>query len=203
MEQLSFFDQAGQSSGLPSELLAYIPNVFSPEEGNALLGSLINDTTWKQESVYLYGRMVKTPRLTAWYGDPGRTYEFSGTRLSPYPWTEELLTIKKRIEPLAGTTFNSVLLNYYRDANDSVDWHSDKETALGKRPLIASVSFGQTRKFDIRNKQDHALKYAIYLEHGSLLLMKGDLQQHWDHRIAKSTRPMKERVNLTFRNIVG
>lgn len=94
------------------------------------------------------------------------------------------------------------MLNYYRDANDSVAWHSDKESVLGKHPVIASVSFGQVRSFDIRNKVDHSEKYSVRLEHGSFLLMKRGLQEHWEHRIAKSTKPMKPRVNLTFRLVL-
>jgi len=93
------------------------------------------------------------------------------------------------------------LLNYYRDGNDSVAWHSDNEDELGKHPVVASVTFGQVRSFDIRNKKDHSQKYSVKLEDGSYLLMKGDLQENWEHRIPKSTKPMKERVNLTFRVI--
>lgn len=110
--------------------------------------------------------------------------------------------IRRKVESIVGISFNSVLLNYYRDGNDSVAWHSDNEKALGTHPVIGSVSFGQVRDFDIRNKTDHSIKYSIRLEHGSLLIMKGDLQAHWDHRIAKSTRPMKGRLNLTFRVVI-
>jgi alkylated DNA repair dioxygenase AlkB len=149
----------------------------------------------------MYGKMLKTPRLTAWYGDQHSTYEFSGKKFLPLPWTDQLLLIKQRIEVAELIRFNSVLLNYYRDGNDSVAWHSDDEPELGKDPLIASVSFGQTRRFDIRHKQDHQLKYSVNLENGSLLFMRGDLQHNWEHRIAKSTQPLRERVNLTFRII--
>ena len=136
-----------------------------------------------------------TPRLTAWYGDT--------TRISPIlPWTPELQTIREQAEALAGITFNSVLLNYYRDGNDSVSWHSDKESIMGSQPVIASVSFGQVRSFDIRNKTDHQEHYSVRLEHGSFLLMKAGLQENWEHRIAKSTKPMRARVNLTFRLVI-
>jgi alkylated DNA repair dioxygenase AlkB len=103
--------------------------------------------------------------------------------------------IKEMVEPLAGVAFNSALLNYYRDGNDSVAWHSDKEEILGKEPIIASVSFGQVRNFDIRNKLNHREQYSVKLEHGSFLLMKAGLQERWEHRIAKSARPMGPRVN--------
>jgi alkylated DNA repair dioxygenase AlkB len=149
--------------------------------------------------VKMWDKQTLTPRLTAWYGDPQTNYAFTGLKLDPMPWTPELLEIKARVEPLAGVTFNSVLLNYYRDGNDSVAWHGDKENVLGKRPVIASVSFGQVRSFDIRSKPDHREIYSIRLEHGSFLLMKAGLQEAFEHRIAKSSRPMKPRINLTFR----
>ena len=201
MEQLSFFEQSGQSALLPTDLLDYYPGFFDATESEALLNNMIGTIPWKQESIQMYGKLMKTPRLTAWYGDNDKDYTFSGTKYHPIPWTDELLIIKQKIEPVAGTRFNSVLLNYYRDANDSVAWHSDDEYELGKNPIIASISFGQVRRFDIRHKQDKNRKFSIYLENGSLLIMKGNLQHHWEHRIAKSTRAMKSRVNLTFRVI--
>ncbi|MDB5122708.1 MAG: alpha-ketoglutarate-dependent dioxygenase AlkB [Mucilaginibacter sp.] len=202
MEQLSFFESPGNGADLPADLMVYKPGVFDPEESQALLETFIHQIQWIQETVHMYGKMIKTPRLIAWYGDTSQSYSFSGNKYNPSPWTKELLKIKNQIEPIAGVKFNSVLLNYYRDGNDSVAWHSDDEYELGVKPVIASVSFGQARRFDVRNKQDHKLKYAVTLEHGSLLLMKGDLQRFWQHRIAKSTRPMEARVNLTFRVIV-
>jgi alkylated DNA repair dioxygenase AlkB len=149
----------------------------------------------------MYSKQVITPRLTAWYGDANKDYSFSGNKFHPLPWTKELLEIKEKIEPIVGIRFNSVLLNYYRDGNDSVAWHSDNEAELGRQPVIASVSFGQVRRFDIRHKLGHKQKYAVKLENGSLLILKGDLQQNWEHRIAKSATPMHPRVNLTFRVI--
>jgi alkylated DNA repair dioxygenase AlkB len=201
VEQLSFFEQAGQSAGLPSELLEYHPGFFNSAESTILLNTFINTIPWVQEDIQMYGKMMKTPRLTAWYGDPNKEYIFSGTKHHPILWTDELLMIKEKIEPISGVQFNSVLLNYYRDANDSVAWHSDDEYELGVNPIIASVSFGQSRRFDIRHKQDRNRKYSIYLENGSLLIMKGDLQHNWVHQIPKSTKPLKARVNLTFRVI--
>jgi alkylated DNA repair dioxygenase AlkB len=177
------------------------PGIFDPKESASFLKAFISTTPWIQETVQMYGKMMKTPRLTAWYGDNNKSYTFSGNKYYPLPWTEDLLTVKSRIEPIAGMAFNTVLLNYYRDGNDSVAWHSDDEYELGIKPVIASVSFGQIRRFDVRQKQNHRHKYAIDLENGSLLLMKGDLQELWEHKIAKSVKPMKERVNLTFRVI--
>jgi alkylated DNA repair dioxygenase AlkB len=191
MEQLCFFPEAGQSKGLPPDMLEYRPGLFSTEESDALLQKFISETPWKQRKQKMWDKEVLTPRLTAWYGERMED--------EAIPWTPELLMIKKKVEAIAGVEFNSVLLNYYRDGNDSVAWHSDKENVLGKRPVIASVTFGQVRSFDIRRKTDHKEMYSVRLEHGSFLLMKAGLQEAFEHRIAKSTRPMKPRINLTFR----
>ena len=202
MEQLAFFPESGQTKGLPTEVLQYMPNVIEAEIGNQLMERFITETPWSQKVVSMYDKQVVTPRLSAWYADAD-TYDYTLIRKSaPNLWTPELLMIKQIVEPIAGITFNSVLLNYYRDGNDSVAWHSDNEKALGSHPTIASVTFGQVRSFDIRNKSDHSDKYSVRLEHGSLLLMKGDLQSRWDHRIAKSTKVMKPRLNLTFRVVI-
>ncbi len=191
MEQLCIFPEAGQTKGLPVEMLEYIPGLFSRQESDELLQKFITEAPWKQRTQKMWDKEVLTPRLTAWYGE--RLEE------EPIPWTPELLMIKAKVEKLAGVEFNSVLLNYYRDGNDSVAWHSDKENVLGKRPVIASVTFGQVRSFDIRRKTDHKEMYSVRLEHGSFLLMKAGLQEDFEHRVAKSTRPMKARINLTFR----
>jgi alkylated DNA repair dioxygenase AlkB len=112
-----------------------------------------------------------------------------------------LLALKKQIEKSSGYQFNSVLLNLYRNGNDSVAWHRDKENELGNRPVIASVSLGQVRNFDFRKTDQHQNRYSLPLQHGSLLIMKGDLQENWEHRIAKSVKTMKPRINLTFRMV--
>lgn len=149
----------------------------------------------------MYDKTVLTPRLTAWYGDENKRYHLGGNDIQINPWLPELLTLKQRIEQSTGYRFNSVLLNLYRDGNDSVAWHRDKESELGNRPVIASVSLGQVRNFDFRQFDDHRQKYSLPLLHGSLLIMKGDLQLHWEHRIAKSSKTMQPRINLTFRLI--
>ncbi len=202
MDQLSLFGESGQSKGLPMHLLEYRQKLFGETESNFLMQKFITECPWQQKIVTMYDKKVITPRLTAWYGDQQAFDYNSLKKTASLPWTEELLMIKHKVEPLAGIAFNSVLLNYYRDGNDSVAWHSDNETVLGKHPVIVSVSLGQVRSFDIRNRKDHAEKYSIRLENGSYLLMKGDLQENWEHRIAKSGKPMKPRVNLTFRVVL-
>jgi len=201
MDQLNLFGNSAPALSLPPELMEYHPDVFSAGESIALMQTFIDTMPWQQQVIPMYGRDVLTPRLTAWYGDPGSDYAFSGTKFNPMLWTDELLHIKTIVENHTKTTFNSVLLNYYRDGNDSVAWHSDDEYELGIKPVIASVSFGQQRRFDVRRKDNHQTRYSIDLENGSLFLMKGDLQHNWEHRIPKSTQKLKSRVNLTFRTI--
>ena len=129
----------------------FYPSFFSKSESDILLKGLRNNIVWKQESMNMYGKKIDFPRLTAWYGNNDKPYSFSGITLQPLPWTSEILTIKNKIEPIAKTVFNSVLLNLYRDGNDSISWHTDAEKELGINPIIASVNFGATRKFQLRH----------------------------------------------------
>jgi alkylated DNA repair dioxygenase AlkB len=148
--------------------------------------------------------MYSQPRLVAWYGDRGSDYTYSGIKLTPRPWTDLLRDIKKRVETVSATAFNSVLLNYYRDNRDSMGFHSDDEPELGVRPIIASLSFGEERTFVLKHKVNKLAKpVRLRLESGSLLLMKGETQRYWKHGIAKTSRPCGPRINLTFRRIVS
>ncbi|WES98245.1 alpha-ketoglutarate-dependent dioxygenase AlkB [Chryseobacterium arthrosphaerae] len=199
MTQLNLFN-AEEFYEFPKDLLEYRENFLSREEANFFKELLLQNTPWEQRTQKMYDKTVLTPRLTAWYGDDNKSYESAdGNASSKNQWTPELLSLKERIEKEFGYKFNGVLLNLYRDNNDSVAWHRDKESRYGKRPVIASISLGQTRNFDFRKKDHHQSKYSLPLPHGSLLIMKGDLQENWEHRIAKSSAPMKERINLTFR----
>ncbi len=185
----------------PEELLEYNKDFLSEKEASELFNKLVSTTPWKQNTQKMYDKTVVTPRLTAWYGDSSKMYHLGNNDFQVNEWSTELINVKERIEKCTGYTFNSVLLNLYRDGNDSVAWHRDKESELGNRPVIASLSLGQVRNFDFRNVDDHRKKYSLALENGSLLIMKGDLQVNWEHRIAKSARKMKPRINLTFRLI--
>lgn len=129
MEQLCFFPEAGQSKGLPTDFLEYFPRLLSVEEGNRFLQKFIKETPWKQTTQKLWDKEYLTPRMTCWYGE---TDKIAGT----LPWTTDLQAIREMVEPLAGIQFNSVLLNYYRDGNDSVAWHSDKESIMGSQPVL-------------------------------------------------------------------
>lgn len=200
MDQLNLFDPSA-GYRFPEELLEYYPDFLSPDAASALNEEIITKTKWTQTSIRMYDKILSTPRLIAWYAAPGRIYQLAGKGIDAMPWTPALATLKQEVEDKSGYRFNSVLLNYYRDQNDSVAWHRDKESELGNRPVIASVSLGQVRDFEFRAVNDHSKKYSLPLQHGSLLLMKGDLQVYWEHRIAKSKKQMLPRINLTFRQI--
>ena len=189
----------GDREPLSTDIYDFLPTLFPPEESNRYLKALIAEVPWEQTSIMMYGKEVRTPRLTAWFGDPETDYSISGAPVRPLPWREDLLAIKRRVEEASGKQFNGVLLNYYRDGNDSVSWHSDGDGIPGRNLIVASVSFGQERVFDVRNKMDHKRKFSLLLTNGSYLLMKGDFQDQWQHRIAKSKKAMLPRVNLTFR----
>lgn len=194
------------SGGKPNEGLnilqngeyIYYPNFFSKLESDVQFQGLRKNILWKQESMYMYGKKIEFPRLTAWYGDNDKPYTFSGITLHPLPWTSEILKIKQKIEPIAKTEFNSVLLNLYRSGNDSISWHTDAEKELGINPVIASANFGATRKFQLRHINTNE-KLEIELGHGSLLIMQGELQHFWQHQVPKTSKPIGERINLTFR----
>lgn len=155
---------------------------------------------WQQEYINLYGRKA-IPRLTAWYGDEGKSYSYSGIKQNPNPWNKGLTYIKEKVEKVACVQFNSVLMNWYRNGDDYLNWHADDEKELGTNPVIASVNFGETRDFQIRNNDNSDLKLTIPLAHGTLLIMSGELQHFWQHAVPKRKRVHKSRFNLTFRVI--
>lgn len=156
---------------------------------------------WRQDYIKMYGKQIPLPRLTSWYGDVGKSYQYSGIKSDPNPWNDGLYRIKERIEECANHTFNCVLLNWYRDGSDSLNWHADDERELGPNPIIASANFGATRDFIIRKNDDHAQKVSLPLKHGTLLVMKGSMQHFWQHSVPKRTNVNASRFNLTFRNI--
>jgi len=176
---------------------------FSPEESTVIIDRLISEVTWKQEPIKLFGRTVMQPRLTALQGDPSISYGYSGIRMIPSPFSPTVLAIKKRISVLAETSFTHVLLNRYRDGKDSMGWHRDNERELGVNPVIASVSFGESRAFHFRLYDTKDEKRTIHLSNGSLLIMSGATQHHWEHQLPKSAKVTGERINLTFRAING
>lgn len=178
----------------------FYPNFFNTIESNIYFEDLIKNINWRQESMIMYGKKIPFPRLTSWYGDNDKPYSFSGITLNPNIWTNTLLEIKNKISIHTNAVFNSVLLNRYRNGNDSISWHTDAEKELGHNPIIASVNFGATRKFQLRHIKTGE-KIEIELQNGSLLIMQGSLQHFWQHQVPKTSKPVSERINLTFRVI--
>lgn len=165
----------------------------------SLYQTLLEQTQWRQEVITVYGKQHPTPRLSCWMGNSDLDYGYSHIRMQPVKWSKTLLKVKQQIEHAADATFNSVLVNYYRDGQDSNGWHSDDEPELGKNPIIASLSLGAPRDFHLRHKQKN-LKHKITLENGSLLMMRGPTQHFWQHHIPKRAHALG-RINLTFRTI--
>lgn len=175
---------------------------LSESERQSLFQDLLGAMDWRHEPIRIFGKLVLQPRLTAWVGDPGLRYKYSGITLTAAPWNEPLLMIKKRIEEVLGCPFNSVLMNLYRDGADSMGWHRDNEKELGPQPVIASVSLGAERVFQLRRYRSGEKSISVPLTSGSLLVMRGDCQTFWEHRIPKTSRAVGQRINLTFRRIV-
>jgi len=205
MSLFSQHDLFGNNHGVVNNLLPkdgvveIYPSFFKKKESEFLLDYLLHKIEWQQDSMKFYGKQINLPRLTAWYGDNLKNYSYSGIDLNPKPWTKELLFIKNSIEEHSGLEFTSVLLNLYRNGNDSVSWHRDNEKVLGVNPIIASVSFGATRTFKLRHVDDHSLVRIVEMTDGMYILMKSETQHKWEHSIPKTSRNVKERISLTFR----
>lgn len=176
------------------------PSFWSTAESDDLLAALDALPDWRQHRVRLFGRDVPSPRLSAWYGDAGTGYRYSGHYHEPLPWPPLLQRLRERIAATTGHRFNAVLANRYRDGGDAMGWHSDNEPELGARPVIASASFGGVRRFLLRHR-DSGRREALDLGHGSLLLMAGDSQRCWQHAVPRTRRAIGLRINLTFRLI--
>ena len=187
---------------LPGEGEAYFyGDFFGQEESDRWLASLREEITWKQEPIRIFGKWRMQPRLTALYGNPRIPYTYSRLEMRANPFTPTLAEIRERLMAFCGEEFTHVLLNLYRDGRDSMGWHRDNEPSLGPLPLIASVSLGDTREFQLRHYAGKKPKIKLPLTHGSLLLMKGSTQTHWEHQIPKTAKQVGERINLTFRVI--
>jgi alkylated DNA repair dioxygenase AlkB len=187
---------------LPNADVILYEGLFTQNESETLQKNLIEKIQWRQDKIKMFGKLINQPRLTAFYGDTDKEYSYSGIVMKPIDWNEDLLFIKNRVVEIAKINFTSVLLNYYRDGKDSMGWHSDDEKELGQNPFIGSVSFGESRVFQMRHKIRKEIKRVdIPLTNGSILLMRGATQHFWQHQIPKSSKQLQTRINLTFRNI--
>lgn len=207
--QTGLFDQSIESChyedlDLGDATIRLWPAAFKKEDADSLFSSLLQNIDWRQETLWIAGQERQVPRLQCWMGDVSSLYGYSGMRLKPVPWSKDIANIKQKVETLTGISFNSVLLNLYRDGSDSVSWHADNEPELGLHPHIASISLGVERVFELKNKMDKRIpKYRLELAHGSLLLMGKGLQQNWLHQLPKVKGLNEPRINLTFRQIKG
>lgn len=179
----------------------YYGKIFDETQSNNFFETLLKTIKWENDKAIIYGKTLITKRKVAWYGDLGIEYSYSNTTKKALQWTPELLILKNIIEQKTGESFNSCLLNLYHSGEEGMAWHSDAEKDLKKNGAIASLSFGAERKFMFKHK---ILKETIslFLEHGSLLIMKDTTQTHWLHKLPPTTKIVKPRINLTFRTIV-
>ncbi len=188
---------------LPLEdgIFEYYPNFIPADLAQSYFLNLLNETPWQQDNITVFNKTHPQPRLTALYGNNGKTYTYSNIVMHPHSFTPLLMHLKNEVETISKHLFTTVLLNLYRNEKDSNGWHSDNEKELGIDPTIASLSFGETRIFKIKHKTKSE-KIAIPLESGSLFLMKTGSQTHYKHQLPKSTTSKKSRINLTFRTIL-
>lgn len=178
--------------------LTFWPNWLSSTDADSLLSKSINSIDWRADSIKIVGKTIPIPRLQQWFGEPGTSYTYSNIRLPAVSFPLWMDSLRGAVEQQTDAAFNRALVNYYRSGSDSVDWHADDEPELGPEPLVASLSLGVERVFQLRHNQSRE-RISISLPHGSLLLMGAGVQNYWQHRIAKVANLQEPRVNFTFR----
>jgi len=179
----------------------YYESFFEPDEADKLFKKFRDEIDWKQDHINMFGNEIPLPRKTAWYGDQGKSYIYSGIKNEPSEWTNTLLDVKERVESKCDNSFNSLLMNKYKDGKDKLSWHADDEPELDPTCSIASISFGSERDFAIKHKTKTEQKKKFPLHHGSLLIMKPPMQQFWLHQVPPRPNINQVRINLTFRYI--
>ena len=183
--------------------VTFHPYFFALAEADEFFKSLQEGLAWQQEAIWMFGKQVLQPRLTALYGDPKVPYGYSGIAMEAIPFTDELAQIKNSLQDFTQQEFTHVLCNYYRDGRDSMGWHRDNEPVLGRNPTIASLTFGATRSFQLRPYGKKEPKVSLELSHGSLLIMGGESQHFWEHQLPKTKKVLAPRINLTFRKLIS
>nr|WP_321231221.1 alpha-ketoglutarate-dependent dioxygenase AlkB [uncultured Psychroserpens sp.] len=199
---MDLFSEEKRHFNLPNAELIYIENFYDAAKADYYFDILKKTIDWQQDDITIYGKTYKQPRLTALYANNSKPYSYSNITMQPSIFTSELQQIKLDLEQESNHKFTSVLLNLYRNGNDSNGWHADNETALGKYPVIASLSLGATRPFHFKHRDIKDERHKINLTHGSLLIMRGEMQHYWLHQIAKTKKNIGERINLTFRTLL-
>lgn len=172
--------------------------ILNQQDSQKYLRYFLHNLAWQNDEVFLHGQHYITERKVVWYGDADYQYHYSGVEKQAQIWNPALFRLKAHIEQLTGQVFNSCLANLYENGMQGVGWHSDDEPSLGPQAVIASLSFGATRKFSFKHKFKTE-KVDLLLQSGQLIVMKGATQRYWKHMIAKSTKIIEPRINLTFR----
>jgi len=180
----------------------FYPDFLTPQESDNYFNHILNSFTWTQEQIKIYDKEVMQPRLTAFCGDAYKDLTYAEKVIHPQPWTKEMIELKQRTEILSGNKFTNALFNLYRDGKDSVSWHRDNEKNWGKDPVIASVSLGAARTFQLRNYENKSIMRSVELTPGSLLIMRGVIQRRWEHQVPKTSKRIGGRINITFRTLV-
>lgn len=181
----------------------FYPDFLSGVESDFYMKQLLQEYQYKQLLIHIYDKDVLQPRLTAFCGESGVGLEYSEETLKVQPWSTNLQVLRERVEKVAGVKFTHALLNLYRDGKDSVSWHRDKERNWGAEPVIASLSMGAARTFQFRNYEEKSVTRSVELTPGSLLIMKGATQRCWEHQIAKTSKRIGPRLNITFRVLMN
>ncbi len=205
VEQMGFFEGGLVGPGLDVTLHR---SLFSPDESDRLFRELLDFTPWQQDYITMFGKSSPIPRRTAWFGESSTPYTYSGITMRAHDWNDSSMPVnhtlslcRKSVDAVAETRFNSLLLNRYDSGKDGVAWHADDEPELGPEPTIGSVTFGATRRFQLRRRDRADEKREIELHAGDVLIMRGSTQRDWLHQIPKTSRSVGTRINLTFRVI--
>ena len=178
--------------------LTFWPDWLDNERADACLHTAIDSASWQADNISMFGKSIPVPRLHRWYCEPLVSYEWSGIKMRANPFPQWLDHLRLRVQSETGCKFNSCLANYYRTGMDSVDWHADDEEILGDKPIVASISLGAARIFQLRHRLTKQ-RYDLNLPHGSLSMMGPGVQQYWQHRVPKCKSLAQPRVNFTFR----
>lgn len=178
----------------------YYGKILTKEEADHFYLNLLEKIDWKNDEAIIFGKKILTKRKVAWHGDKDFNYTYSKSTKTALPWSEELLLLKNKIEEKTGEKFNSCLLNLYHDGSEGMAYHSDAEKDLKKNGAIASLTLGAERKFSFKHKTSGE-RIDLFLEHGSLLIMKDETQTNWLHRLPPTKKIRTPRINLTFRMI--
>ena len=198
---MDLFNESKNTNLLPFDgEVNFYGSVMNIEKAQNYFDQLLQNIQWDNDKAIIFGKLIITKRKVAWYGDKPFDYTYSKTTKLALPWTKELLELKEIIENKTGEKFNSCLLNLYHNGDEGMAWHSDDEKDLKKNGAIGSLSLGAERKLLFTTKETKQT-VSVHLEKGSLLVMKGQTQTNWLHRLPPTKKVKSPRINLTFRTI--